>query len=127
MLDYVTTRPVIAASSMVYRRPKDGTGTTETGSSANILYKSKEGLAVMDENSLAVTVIVKGKEVPGTIINGGSKVNVISIRTCDKLGIQEWEPCPFWLQMTNTSSVRLTRLIRNLEITIGGHAFRISD
>ena len=81
---------------------------------------------MVDTNSPTITAIVKGKELPGTIIDGGSGVNVISLRTCDALGIQEWEPCPFWLRMADTSSVRPTGLIRDLEVTIGGHTFRIS-
>ena len=85
-----------------------------------------EGPTVIDENNPAVAVIIKGKDVPNTIIHGGSGVNVINRRTCDELGIQEWEPCPFWLRIADTSSVQPTRLIRNLKITIGGHAFRIS-
>ena len=85
-----------------------------------------EGPTVVDTNSLIVTLINKGKEVTGTIVDGGSGVNVIIRRTCDTLGIQEWESCPFWLRMVDTSSVRPTGLIRNLEITIEGHAFWIS-
>ena len=69
---------------------------------------------------------IKGKEIAGTIIDGGSGVNVISRHTCDNLGIREWEPCPFWLRMADTNSVRPTVLIRDLEVTIGGHVFRIS-
>ena len=56
----------------------------------------------------------------------GSRINVTNQRTCDTLMIQDWEPCPFWLRMTTTSSVRPTGLIRNLDITIRGHVFRIS-
>ena len=69
---------------------------------------------------------MKGKEIAGTIIDGGSGVNVISKRTSDTLGIQEWEPCPVWLRMADTSSVRPTGLIRDLDVIIGRHAFRIS-
>ena len=70
-----------------------------------------EGPTVIDENNPAVAVIIKGKDVPNTIIHGGSGVNVINRRTCDELGIQEWEPCPFWLRIADTSSVQPTRLI----------------
>ena len=65
----------------------------------------KEGPAVVDTSNPAITVIVKGKEIAGTIIDGGSGVNIISKRTCDTLGIPEWEPCPFWLRMADTSLV----------------------
>ena len=37
-------------------------------------------------------------------------------------GIWEWESCPFWLGMADTSLVRPIGLILNLDITIGGHA-----
>ena len=62
----------------------------------------------------------------GIIIDGGSKVNVISKGTCDTLGIRDWEPCPFWLRMADTNSVRPTGLIRDLDVTIEGRAFGIS-
>jgi hypothetical protein len=55
----------------------------------------EEGPAVVDTSSPAITAIVKGKEIAGTIVDGGSGVNVISRQTCDNLGIREWEPCPF--------------------------------
>ena len=86
----------------------------------------EEGPTVVDTSSLVVTIINKGSEVSKTIIDRDSSVNVISQLTCDTLGIKEWEPCPFCLRMVDTSSVRPTRLIRNLDITIEGHAFRIS-
>ena len=81
---------------------------------------------MVDTSNPAITVLVKGKEITGTIIDGGSGVNVISQRTCDNLSIREWESCPFWLRMANTSSVRPTGLIRDLEVTIEGHVFHIS-
>ena len=86
----------------------------------------EEGPAVVDTINPTIKVIVKGKEIAGTIIDEGLGVNVISRRTCDTLGIREWEPCPFWLRMADTSSVRPTGLIRDLDVTIGGHTFRIS-
>ena len=90
------------------------------------LTNPSQELAVKDENNPVVTIIINGKEVPGTIIDGGSGVNVNIKKTRDKLGIREWEPCPFWLQMVDASSVRLMGLIRNMEITMGGYSFQIS-
>ena len=65
----------------------------------------EEGPTVVDTSSPAIKEIVKGKEIAGTIIDAGSGLNVISRQTCDNLGIREWEPCPFWLRMADTSSV----------------------
>ena len=86
----------------------------------------EEGPVVVDISSPTIMVIIKGKEITRTIIDGGSGVNVINQRTCDTLGIRDSEPCPFLLRMTDTSLVRPTRLIGNLEITMGGYSFQIS-
>ena len=70
----------------------------------------EEGLAVVDRSSPTITAIVRGREVPGTAVDGGSNVNVINQDLCDILGIQNWEPCPFWLRMADTSLVCPTTL-----------------
>mgnify|MGYP000347213273 FL=1 len=68
-------------------------------------------VTVMDEHSLRIMVIIKGQEVSGIIIDGGSRVNVINKLACDRLGIK-WETCPFWLRMVDTSIARPLGLIR---------------
>ena len=57
----------------------------------------EEGAAQVDTRTPKIIVIIKGKEITETIIGGGSGVNVISQRTCDTLGIKEWEQYPFWM------------------------------
>ena len=99
--------------------PKPATTTT-------FFTNPSKALEVVDTNSPALTVIIKGNEVTGAIINVGFNINVINKKTCDTLGIWEWEPCPLCLRMADTNSVRRTRLIQNVEITIVGHVFRIS-
>ena len=56
-----------------------------------------KGLAIMDEQSTRTKVIIHGQEVLGSIVHGGSRVNVINKTTCVQLGITKWEACPFWL------------------------------
>ena len=84
------------------------------------------GLTVMDEQSPSIKVIIRGQEVAGIIVDGGSRVNVINKTTCDKLGITKWDACPFWLQMANTSTIKTLGLIRQLDVILGGHNFQIS-
>ena len=95
--------------------------TSCTGS--DILFK----FGMVDTSNTTITAIIKGRELLGTIVNGELGVNMISLWTCNTLGIQEWEPCPFGLQVAEPSSVQLASLIRNLKVTIGGHAFQIFD
>ena len=76
---------------------------------------------------LAVMVVIKGNEVPDNIIDGGSRVNVISRRTCDTLGIREWESIPLWIRMADTSSVRPTGLQTNPEPQHHDRRTRVPD
>ena len=80
----------------------------------------------MDEQSLAIKVVIQGQEVVGAIVDGGSGVNVINKTTCDRLGIRKWDACPFWLRIADTSTVRPLGLIRHLDVIIGGYTFQIS-
>ena len=80
----------------------------------------------MDSQNPSVQIVILGQHVSGCIIGGGSGVNVISEETCSKLGITQWKPCPFWLRMADTRSVRPIGLIRNLDFILGGHAFTVS-
>ena len=84
------------------------------------------GPPLMDSQNPAVKIIIKGQDLHGCIIDGGSGVNVISEATCHNLGLNQWEPCPFWLRMADTRSVRPIGLIRHLDFTLGGHMFTIS-
>ena len=80
----------------------------------------------MDSQNPAVKIIIKGCDLHSCIIDGGSGVNVISEATCQNLGLTQWEPCPFWLRMADTRSVRPIGLIRHLDFMLGRHLFTIS-
>jgi hypothetical protein len=58
-------------------------------------------------------------------ILGGQPINVINLAICQQLGIIKWEPCTFWLRMTDGSSVRPIGIIPDLEMVVQGHAFTI--
>ena len=52
-------------------------------------------LRLMDLQNPAVQILIRGHQVSGCIIDGGSDINIISEATCSRLGITEWELCPF--------------------------------
>ena len=84
------------------------------------------GPIVMDEQCPSIKVVIRGREVTDTIGDNGSGVNVINKITCDRLGITKWDTCPFWLRMTDTSTIQPLGLIRQLDVIVGGHTFQIS-
>ena len=84
------------------------------------------GPPLMDYQNPAVKIIIKGRDLHGCIIDGGSRVNVIREATCQDLGLTQWEPCPFWLRMADTRSVCPIGLTRHLDFMLGGHMFTIS-
>ena len=66
----------------------------KTARTTTFFSNPEEGPVVVDTSILGITMIVKGKEIVGTIIDGGSRVNVISRGTCDNLGIRDWSRVP---------------------------------
>ena len=87
MPNHATTGLVAAISALIYRWVKISIGPLKprTGSFSN----PEEGLAVVDTISPAITAIIKGWELSSTVVDGGSGVNGISLRTCNTLGIQD--------------------------------------
>ena len=79
---------------------------------------------LVDSQNPVVKIIMKGRDLHGCIIDGGSGVNVINKATCQDLGLTQWEPCPFWLRMADTQSVHPIGLIRHLDFTLGGHILK---
>ena len=55
---------------------KTGITAGDTPLALAFFSNPEEGPTIVDTNSLAITAIVKGKELLGTIIDGGSGVNV---------------------------------------------------
>ena len=90
------------------------------------LIAPTQGLPLMDSQNPVVPLILRGHEVPRCIIEVGLDINVISEATCNKIGITQWELCPLWLRMADTRSVHPIGLIRNLEFSLGGHAFIVT-
>ena len=68
-------------------------------------FTTIKGPTIMDEQNPTMKVIIRGQEVSGSIVDGGSRVNVINKTTCDHLGITTWEACPFWLRMVDTNTI----------------------
>ena len=100
--------------------PQNGAETLSVNYSNPIM-----GPTVINEHSPSIKVMIRGQKVTCSIVDGGSGVNVINKRTCDRLGIAKWDACPFWLRMADTSMVRPLGPICQLDFIVGGHTFQI--
>ena len=71
--------------------------TSDTKSAAHPVNLTEPGTGppLMDSQNPIVKIIIKGRDLHGCIIDGGSDVNVISDTTCHNLDLNQWEPCPF--------------------------------
>jgi hypothetical protein len=103
------------------QRTLEGTTTTTPA-----IQLTEVDQRVMDYEGPRMEAIVRGQQIAGILIDGGSGVNVISRATCRQLRITKWEPCKFWMRMANGSSVQPISMIPNLEMVVQGHAFIIS-
>ena len=100
-------------------------GTTGLDVSTNFA-KTSANPTILNHHNPAIKLVLQGQEILGCIFNGGSSVNVINTNTCTRLGMSDWEACPFWLRMVDSRSIKHLRLIRKLGIIVGGHHFDIS-
>ena len=89
MPNQVAISTAIAASTTLHGRTKDNNDGNRHATGFAFFSNMEKGPTIVDTNSPAITTIVKGRELAEMIIDGGSGVNVISLRTCDTLGIQD--------------------------------------
>ena len=102
------------------------TSDTKSAAPPVNLTEPGRGPPLMDSQNPVVKIMIKGRDLHGCIIDGGSDVNVISEVTCHNLGLNQWETGPFWLRMADTRLVRPIGLIRHLDFMLGGHMFTIT-
>ena len=69
---------ITSVGTSVYGRSTVNRHQTKADTGTGIFSNPDEGPTVVDTSSPTITTIVKGKEIAGTIIDGGSGVNVIS-------------------------------------------------
>mgnify|MGYP000668627533 CR=1 FL=1 len=81
---------------------------------------------LIDGHCLGVDITIHEQKINRALIDGGSRVNVITMETCQTLRLMEWPKCPFWLRMADGSSVKPEGLLQNLPIMIEGYSFEIS-
>ena len=79
-----------------------------------------------DEHCHVLSLPINGQHVLGVVIDDMSGVNVISEATCRDLGISDWARCPFHIRMVDTSAVKLSGLLKDLPILVGGETFQLS-
>ena len=65
------------------------TSNTKSATLPVNLTEPETGPPLMDSQNPAVKIIIKGRNLHGCIIDGGSGVNVISEVTCHNLGLNQ--------------------------------------
>ena len=56
---------------------------------------------IIDQDIHMIMINVGIQEIDDVFLDGGFGVNIISIETCQRFGITEWKPTPFWVWMAN--------------------------
>ena len=77
-----------------------------------------------DEEMPMISVIVKNRQVPNALIDGGSGVNIIKDTLRKKLGFKKIEPAPFTIKMADQRKVMPKGIIRDVRLDVGGIVIR---
>ena len=65
-----------------------------------------------DEAVPVILVTLENMGIDGVLLDGGSKVNILSYQMLAPLGIKEWEPTPFLVRMADQRRVQPLGLLR---------------
>jgi hypothetical protein len=77
-----------------------------------------------DEEMPMIFVIVKNRQVPNALIDGGSGMNIITDTLRRKLGLKKIEPAPFTIKMADQKKVMPKGIIRDVRLDVGGIIIR---
>ena len=85
--------------------------------------KSKEPTQIMakafDGDIPMTSVIVKNRRVPNALIDGGSRVNIITKTLKKRLGLKKLEPAPFTIKTADQRKVMPKGIIRDVCLDVG--------
>jgi hypothetical protein len=73
-----------------------------------------------DEEMPMISLIMKNRRIPNALIDGGSRVNIITDTLKKKLGLKRMEPAPFTLKMAEQKKVMPKGIIRDVRLDVGG-------
>jgi hypothetical protein len=79
-----------------------------------------------DEEMPMISVIVKNRQVPNALIDGGSGVNTITDTLRRKLGLKKIEPPPCTIKMADQRKVMHKRIIRDVRLDVGEIVIRMT-
>jgi hypothetical protein len=75
--------------------------TSQEGMSERSASTYQVTTKAFDEEMPMITVIMKNKRIPNALIDGGSRVNIITDALRKKLGLKNIEPAPYTIKMAD--------------------------
>lgn len=74
---------------------------------------------VIDTRIPEIFVVFQGTTIDQVLIDGGARVNITNLSTCQKMGWLEWTPTPFLVRMADQRRVSPLGLLTGVVIEIG--------
>jgi hypothetical protein len=81
---------------------------------------------VFDEAVPVISVTLENSSVGGVLLDGGSRVNILSEQMLAPLGITKWESAPFVVRMADQRRVQPLGLLCGLKMEVCGMNFEIA-
>jgi hypothetical protein len=107
------------------RETKNPSTVHVVGTLSGLVLGKQEPVMYTDPGNLVVTFKIQGCFFPNTLVDLGAAINILTIETCNVLGITSLEPTSTMLQLVDRSMVKPMVTLQDIEILVDSWEYPI--
>jgi hypothetical protein len=100
------------------RKTKNPSIVHVVGTLSNIILGKHEPVKYIYPWNLVVTIQIQGCFFPNTLVDLGETINIMTIKTCNVLGITSFKPTSTMLELVDRSMVKPVGTLQDIAISI---------
>jgi hypothetical protein len=100
------------------RKAKNPSIVHVVGALSDLILGKQEPVKYTDPGNPMVTVQIQGCFFPNTLVDLGAAINILTIETCNTLGITSFEPTSIMLQLADRSVVKPVGTLQDIAISV---------
>jgi hypothetical protein len=100
------------------RKTKNPSTVHVVGTLSDLILGKQEPVKYTDPGNPVVTVQIQGCFFPNTLVDLGATINILTIETCNVLGITSFEPTSIMLELADRSVVKPVGTLQDIAISV---------
>jgi hypothetical protein len=95
---YANTIKELCGRNLVRKIKNSSSTVCIVGSLSDLILGRQESIKYVDPGNPIVTIHIQGYSFPNTLVDLGVVINILTMKTCNTLGFDSFEPTPIMLQ-----------------------------